>query len=202
MYPYIKRIFDFISALTLLILISPLFLVLMLMVRVKIGSPIFFTQERTGKGIKNFKLVKFRTMTNATDKDGKLLPDHDRLLKFGKFLRSSSLDELPEIINIITGDMSVIGPRPLPPEYNDYFRENEKSRFKVKSGLITPDCIDVNPIVTWDKQLSYEACYGEHLTFKKDLKIFFAVFRILFQRQHEEYGAYERPSLSNERKLK
>lgn len=202
MYPYIKRIFDFTSALALLIVISPLFLVLMLLVRIKIGSPVFFTQERTGKDMKNFKLIKFRTMTNDTDKDGRLLPDHDRLLKLGKFLRSSSLDELPELLNIIKGDMSVIGPRPLPPVYNGYYRENEKSRFNVRGGLITPDCIDQDPIITWDKQLDYEATYGSDLTFNKDLKIFFAVFRILFQRQHQEYGAFERASLSEERELK
>lgn len=202
MYPYIKRFFDFMSALALLILISPLFLVLMIMVRIKIGSPIFFTQERTGKDMKNFKLIKFRTMTNARDKEGKLLPDHERLLRFGKFLRSSSLDELPELINIIKGDMSVIGPRPLPPVYNDYYREDEKSRFKVRGGLITPDCIDDDPVITWDKQFAYEAAYGNQLSFDKDLKIFFAVFRILFQRQHQDYGSYERETLIEERSSK
>lgn len=167
MYLVFKRCFDIISSLLLLIVISPLFLVLALLVRLKMGSPIMFHQVRTGKGMKQFGMTKFRTMTNDTDKEGNLLPDEQRQTKFGKWLRSSSLDELPELLNIIKGDMSVIGPRPLPPIYDDYYTEEEKKRFKVRGGLITPDSIDPNPVISWDKQLAYEADYGENVSLKK-----------------------------------
>lgn len=199
MYLVFKRCFDFISSLLLLIVISPLFLLLALLVRLKMGSPIFFHQVRTGKGMKQFGMTKFRTMTNDTDEDGNLLPDEQRQTKFGKWLRSSSLDELPELLNIIKGDMSVIGPRPLPPIYDNYYTEKEKMRFKVCGGLITPDSVDPNPVISWDKQLAYEADYGENVSLMKDLKIFIGVFRILFRRTETDYGEYVREALNVER---
>lgn len=200
MYKIIKRAFDFISALLLFIVISPFFCVLAIIVRIKMGSPIFFHQVRTGKGMKQFGMTKFRTMTNATDSDGNLLPDEERLIKFGKWLRSSSMDELPELLNIIKGEMSVIGPRPLPPLYDDYYTEEEKKRFLVRGGLITPDSVDPQPVISWDKQLAYEADYGENLSFKKDLSIFIGVFRILFRRTTTDYGEFVREPLNVERK--
>lgn len=200
MYKIIKRAFDFISALLLFIVISPFFCVLAIIVRIKMGSPIFFHQVRTGKGMKQFGMTKFRTMTNATDSDGNLLPDEERLTKFGKWLRSSSMDELPELLNIIKGEMSVIGPRPLPPLYDDYYTEEEKKRFLVRGGLITPDSVDPQPVISWDKQLAYEADYGENLSFKKDLSIFIGVFRILFRRTTTDYGEFVREPLNVERK--
>lgn len=199
MYLAFKRTFDFISSLLLLIVISPLFLLLVLLVRLKMGSPILFHQVRTGKGMKQFEMTKFRTMTNDTDEDGNLLPDEQRQTKFGKWLRSSSLDELPELLNIIKGEMSVIGPRPLPPIYDDYYTEEEKKRFKVRGGLITPDSIDPNPVISWDKQLAYEADYGENVSLIKDLKIFVGVFRILLRRTETDYGEYVREPLNVER---
>lgn len=199
MYLALKRCFDFISSLLLLILISPLFLILALLVRIKMGSPIMFHQIRTGKRMKQFGMTKFRTMTNETDEEGNLLPDEQRQTKFGKWLRSSSLDELPELLNIIKGDMSVIGPRPLPPAYDDYYTQEEKKRFRVRGGLITPDSIDPDPIITWDKQLAYEADYGENVSLMKDLKIFIGVFRILFRRTKTDYGEYVREALNVER---
>ena len=199
MYLAFKRTFDFISSLLLLIVISPLFLLLVLLVRLKMGSPILFHQVRTGKGMKQFGMTKFRTMTNDTDEDGNLLPDEQRQTKFGKWLRSSSLDELPELLNIIKGEMSVIGPRPLPPIYDDYYTEEEKKRFKVRGGLITPDSIDPNPVISWDKQLAYEADYGENVSLIKDLKIFVGVFRILLRRTETDYGEYVREPLNVER---
>ena len=200
MYKIIKRAFDFISALLLFIVISPFFCVLAIIVRIKMGSPIFFHQVRTGKGMKQFGMTKFRTMTNATDSDGNLLPDEERLTKFGKWLRSSSMDELPELLNIIKGEMSVIGPRPLPPLYDDYYTEEEKKRFLVRGGLITPDSVDPQPVISWDKQLAYEANYGENLSFKKDMSIFIGVFRILFRRTTTDYGEFVREPLNVERK--
>lgn len=195
-----KRMFDFVSALLLLIAISPVFFLLVLMVRVKLGSPVFFTQERTGKDMKKFKLIKFRTMTNEKDKNGKLLPDEMRQTKFGGFLRSSSLDELPELLCIIKGDMSVIGPRPLPPIYDDYYTDKELKRFCVKGGLIPPDSIDDNAVISWDEQFEYEANYSENLSLINDMKIFFNVFKIIFQRKETDYGNFVRKPLYEERK--
>lgn len=199
MFKYFKRAFDLFSSLALFIVISPVLLILAIIVRVKLGCPILFRQVRTGKGMKNFCILKFRTMTNARDKDGNLLPDAERFTEFGRWLRSSSLDELPELINIINGDMSVIGPRPLPPSYNDYYKPEEMARFKVRGGLITPDSVDSNPVISWDKQFEYEADYGEHLSIIKDIKILIGVFRILFKRTKEDYGEYVREPLNVER---
>ena len=199
MYRIVKRCFDFVSALTLFIVISPLFVILVLLVRVKLGSPVFFKQARTGKGMKHFNLIKFRTMTDERDADGKLLPDQERQTKFGKFLRSSSLDELPELIHIIKGDMSVIGPRPLPVKYDPCYREDELKRFDVRGGLITPDSVDESPIISWDKQLRYEADYAQNLCLSLDMKIFISVFRILIKRPVSDYGSYVRGELNVER---
>ena len=148
-YKVFKRCFDFTSALLLLIVISPLFLVLMICVRFSMGSPIFFHQERSGKDEKPFGLMKFRTMTDARDAEGNLLPDHERLTKFGRFLRNSSLDELPELLNIIKGDMAVIGPRPLYMKYNPYYTEYERKRNKVRGGLIPPESLYYDSFLTW-----------------------------------------------------
>lgn len=195
----VKRCFDFLSSLLLLIVISPLFIILAILVRINLGSPVFFHQVRTGKRMKPFGMTKFRTMTNDTDKDGNFLPDEQRFTKFGKWLRSSSLDELPELFNIIKGDMSVIGPRPLPPAYDDYYTVEEKNRFLVRGGLVTPDSIDPSPVISWDKQLAYEADYGKNVSLAKDLKIFIGVFRILLRRTETSYGEYVREPLNVER---
>ena len=200
MYKIFKRCFDFTSALLLFIVISPLFLVLMICARISIGSPIFFHQERAGKKQKPFNLIKFRTMTNAKDKNGNLLPDDQRLTKFGRFLRNSSLDELPELLNIIKGDMAVIGPRPLYPRYNDYFTEYELNRFKVRGGLIPPESLYYDSFLTWDKQLKYEADYAENLSLALDVKILVSVFKTMLRRNEEDYGAYSRDALDVERK--
>ena len=198
-YKFSKRAFDLISSSALFIVISPVFLILSILVRINLGSPILFRQTRTGKGMKDFSIMKFRTMTNAKDKEGNLLPDEERFTKFGRWLRSSSMDELPELINIINGDMSVIGPRPLPPTYNEFFKPEEIARFNVRGGLVTPDSVDPNPIISWDKQFEYEAEYGRNLSFNKDLKIFIGVFRILFKRTKTDYGEFVRQPLNVER---
>lgn len=198
-YKVFKRCFDFTSALLLFIVISPLFLVLMICARFSIGCPIFFFQERSGKDEKPFKLIKFRTMTDVRDAEGNLLPDCERLTKFGRFLRNSSLDELPELINIIKGDMAVIGPRPLYLRYNPYYSEYERKRNTIRGGLIPPESLYHDSFLTWDKQLKYEADYAENLSFALDVKILISVFKTMLRRNTEEYGDYERPSLDIER---
>lgn len=199
MYNYFKRCFDFIASLCLFVVISPFFLILSVLVWLKLGSPIFFKQERSGLNGKTFHIMKFRTMTNAKDKDGNLLPDEERFVPFGKWLRSSSLDELPELLNIIKGDMAVIGPRPLPPIYNDFYTDYEKNRFKVRGGLIPPESMYFDSFVTWDKQLKYEADYANNLSFMLDLKLLFSVFKTIFKRTETGYGEYVREALSIER---
>ena len=198
-FRFFKRLFDIISASLLLLIISPLFILLIILVKFNIGSPVFFTQERTGMHQKRFKLIKFRTMTNEKDENGNLLPDENRQTKFGGLLRSSSLDELPELFCIIKGDMSVIGPRPLPPIYDAYYTKEELKRFEVRGGLIPPDSIDSSAVISWDKQFEYEANYAKNLSFKNDLNIFLNVFRIIFQRNKADYGDFIREPLNKER---
>lgn len=199
MYRIFKRVFDFTSALLLFIVISPLFFVLCVLVRCKLGGPIFFRQARTGMGGKTFYIRKFRTMTDDRDAEGNFLPDDQRLVGFGKWLRSSSLDELPELFSIINGDMAVIGPRPLYPEYNDYYTEYEKNRFKVRGGLVPPESMYFDNYVTWDKQLKYEADYANNLSFRLDVKILISVFKLIFLRAKTDYGEYVRKPLNVER---
>lgn len=200
MFKLFKRLFDIVSATMLLIVISPLLLVLMVLVRLKHGSPIFFRQVRSGMNQQPFELIKFRTMSNATDEKGEFLPDHLRVTKMGVFLRSSSLDELPELLNIIKGDMSVIGPRPLPCKYDPFYKPSEMARFKVRGGLISPDVVTQVPVVSWDEQLACEADYGNNLSLKRDWKIFFSVFKTLFKRADSNFGKFERIPLDEERK--
>lgn len=200
MFCIFKRLFDIISAFIVLIIISPLLLVIAAAVKYSIGSPVLFIQERSGMGKKSFLIKKFRTMTNETDSNGDLLPDEKRQTKIGKFLRSSSLDELPELFSIVKGDMSVIGPRPLPPLYNDYYTDREKKRFDVRSGLLPPDSVAMSATITWDKQLEYEADYAENLSLINDLRIFGAAVKLVFIRKKINYGGYVRKPLNEERK--
>ena len=199
MYKLFKRVLDFISALRLLVLISPLFLVLMALVCVKLAAPIFFKQERVTKDLHRFYIMKFRTRTDARDAEGRPLPDEQRMTPFGSFLRSTSLDELPELLNIIKGDMSVIGPRPLPPVYDAFYTDSEKTGFRVRGSLILPDSVADSAIVSWDTQLKYEAAYGQDPTFKKDAVIFINAFKILFFRQNTDCGEFVREPLNVER---
>lgn len=198
-YRFIKRTFDFISALLLFIVISPLFLILMVCAYYSIGRPIFFRQERSGLNSKPFYLIKFRTMTDDRDEQGNLLPDYARQTKFGRFLRNTSLDELPELLNIIKGDMAVIGPRPLYTRYNQYYTEYESKRNNVRGGLIPPESLYHDSFLTWDKQLKYEADYAENLSCSLDLKILLSVFKTIILRKKTEYGEYERQPLDVER---
>lgn len=199
MYPILKRIFDFLSALLLLLLLLPLFLGLLLLVRLLLGAPVFFRQRRTGRYGRPFSILKFRTMTDRRGEDGRLLPDEDRVTPFGQFLRSTSLDEIPELLNILAGDMSVIGPRSLPLSYDAYYRNGERARFAVRGGLIPPDTLIQEPYVSWDVQLACEADYAAHLSFSRDFRIFLSVFKLLVKRDRSDYGGYVRKPLSEER---
>lgn len=197
---YMKRILDIFTAGVLFLCILPIFVVLMLLTRICNGRGVFFKQKRSGLNKTAFYMLKFRSMTEEKDSNGILLPDEKRLTKWGEILRSTSLDELPELINIIKGDMSVIGPRPLPTEYNDFYRPEELKRFEVRGGLIPPGgSLAMNAIVTWDKQFEYESWYAENVSFMLDIKILFRAFKILFQRNSMNYGEYVRQPLSEER---
>lgn len=168
---YIKRFFDFILSLIALIILSPVFLVIAILVRIKLGSPIIFKQQRPGKNEKIFTLYKFRTMTDKKDENGNLLPDSERLTKFGKVLRSTSLDELPELINIIKGDMSIVGPRPLLVKYLPYYTEEERHRHDVRPGLTGLAQIHGRNTTNWTDRFRYDVEYTHNITFLGDIRI-------------------------------
>lgn len=180
---YVKRCLDFLLSLCGIIVISPVLLVLCILVRVKLGSPVLFRQERPGRDEKIFTLCKFRTMTDARDEDGELLPDAVRLTKFGKFLRSTSLDELPELINILKGDMSLIGPRPLLVKYLPLYNETQKHRHDVRPGLTGLAQINGRNAITWEQKFEYDVEYVNNLSFALDLRIFFGTVRSVLRRE-------------------
>lgn len=167
----IKRCLDFLLSLCGIIVLSPVLVILAVLVRVKLGSPVLFKQERPGKDEKIFTLCKFRTMTDARNEKGALLPDTVRLTKFGKFLRATSLDELPELFNILKGDMSVIGPRPLLVSYLPYYTERERLRHSVRPGLTGLAQVSGRNFLDWDRRFQKDVEYVEHLTFGMDMKV-------------------------------
>ena len=181
---FFKRLLDIIISGVALILLSPLILLLILLVRCKLGSPVFFKQERPGLNEKIFTLKKFRTMTDKRDEMGQLLPDSLRLTKFGKFLRSSSLDELPELWNIFVGDMSLIGPRPLLVSYLPYYTERERLRHSVRPGLTGLAQVSGRNFLQWDKRLEKDVEYVEHITFLKDLRILALTVKVALKPEH------------------
>ena len=170
---FIKRFLDFILSLMALIILSPILLIIYILVRIKLGKPAIFKQERPGKNEKIFTLYKFRTMTDEKDKDGNLLPDEKRLTKFGKILRSTSLDELPELVNILKGDMSIVGPRPLLVRYLPYYTEEERHRHDVRPGLTGLAQIHGRNTTNWTDRFKYDVEYTHNITFLGDLKILF-----------------------------
>lgn len=189
MYSYIKRIFDFTAALLGLIILSPLLIVLCVLVKLKLGSPILFTQERPGKidpktgEEKIFKLYKFRTMTDERDQNGELLPDGVRLTKFGQFLRSTSLDELPEFINIIKGDMSFIGPRPLLVKYLPLYSEHQRKRHLVRPGLSGLAQVSGRNALNWQDRLNLDVEYVHNISLALDIKVFFMTISAVLKRE-------------------
>ena len=168
---YIKRPQDFVLALVALIMLCPLLVVVWVLVRIKLGSPVLFCQERPGLGEKIFKLYKFRSMTDERGEDGELLPDEVRLTSFGKLLRSTSLDELPELFNIIKGDMSIVGPRPLLVQYLPYYDKKQKLRHSVRPGLTGLAQTHGRNAINWDEKLDWDVRYTEKITFLSDWKI-------------------------------
>lgn len=180
---YFKRPLDLLCALIAVIVFCWLYAIVAVLVRVKLGSPVLFSQDRPGKDEKVFKLYKFRTMTDARDENGNLLPDEMRLTKFGKLLRATSLDELPEAFNIIKGDMSVIGPRPLLISYLSWYSEKEKHRHDVRPGLSGLAQVNGRNFVDWDHRLAFDIQYVEKITFLGDIKIIFQTVEKFVKKQ-------------------
>ena len=171
---YVKRLLDIVLSGCALIVLSPLLLVTAILVRVKLGSPVIFCQERPGKDEKIFRLHKFRSMSDARDETGALLPDKERLTGFGKKLRSLSIDELPELWDIFRGKMSIVGPRPLLVEYLPYYTENERHRHDVRPGLTGLAQINGRNTLTWEQKFAYDLEYVQHISFCEDIKILFS----------------------------
>lgn len=181
----IKRLLDIFISLFGMLILSPVYLVVAVLVRVKLGSPVIFHQKRPGYHEKIFTLCKFRTMTDARDENGELLPDSERLTKFGLFLRKTSLDELPELWNIFKGDMSLIGPRPLLVSYLPWYTEREKLRHTVRPGLTGLAQVSGRNYIEWDKRLEKDVEYVEHLSFAMDVKVLWMTVKVVFGKSDE-----------------
>ena len=179
------RMLDILLSLTGILLLSPLLAVLAVLVRCKLGSPILFKQERPGKNEKIFTLYKFRTMTDKRDGEGNLLPDPMRLTKFGRLLRAASLDELPELFNILKGDMSIIGPRPLLVSYLPYYTEEEKLRHTVRPGLTGLAQVSGRNYIDWDRRIGKDVEYVRNLSFRMDMKVLWLTVKTVFGHSEE-----------------
>lgn len=180
---YIKRPQDFLCALAAIIVLSPIMLITALLVKKKLGSPVIFSQDRPGLEGKIFKLYKFRSMTDARDENGDLLPDEVRLTSFGKKLRSTSLDELPELFNMLKGDMSVVGPRPLLVRYLDRYNEHQARRHEVRPGFTGYAQVHGRNAISWEDKFNYDVEYVDHITFLGDWKIIFQTVRAVLKRE-------------------
>ena len=168
---FLKRFFDILLSGLALLVLSPILLIVAILVRIKLGSPIIFKQKRPGLLGEVFELYKFRSMTDARDKNGNLLSDENRSTKFGSFLRSTSLDELPELVNILKGDMAIVGPRPLLPEYLPFYNHTEMHRHDVRPGLTGLAQINGRSYLTWEQIFQYDLEYVNHVSFANDVKI-------------------------------
>lgn len=180
---FLKRPMDFILALLALIILSPVFLVVSILVRFKLGSPVIFKQQRPGLNERIFTMYKFRTMTDERDEAGNLLPDDIRLTKFGKFLRSTSLDELPELWNILVGDMSIVGPRPLLVQYLPLYSEKQKKRHEVRPGLTGLAQVNGRNAISWEEKFEYDVDYVEKIKLLLDIKIIYQTLLKVFVRE-------------------
>ena len=178
----VKRALDFIIALAFIVLFWWMYAILAILVKIKLGTPVLFTQERPGKGENIFKMYKFRTMTDECDANGELLPDEVRLTKFGRALRSTSLDELPEVFNILKGDMSLIGPRPLLVQYLPLYNEEQRHRHDVRPGMTGWAQVNGRNALSWEQKFAYDVEYARNCTFTMDLKVFLTTFKVIFSR--------------------
>ncbi len=178
-----KRLLDILLSGTALLVLSPLLLVTAILVRVKLGSPVIFCQERPGKNEKIFKLHKFRSMTDARDENGDLLPDRERLTAFGKALRATSIDELPELFDIFRGKMSIVGPRPLLVKYLPLYNEEQHHRHDVRPGLTGWAQVHGRNLTSWKERFQYDVEYVQHISFALDVKIVFMTVRCVFARE-------------------
>ncbi len=177
-----KRVFDFILSLSAIIVLSPILIVLMIVGAVAMGGNPFFTQERPGKRERIFKLIKFRTMNNKKDKRGNLLPDEKRLTRYGKWLRSTSLDELPELFNILRGDMAIVGPRPLLVKYLPRYNKEQHKRHRVRPGLTGLAQVNGRNAISWEDKFRYDVKYVNNVTFKGDLDIIMKTVKAVLHR--------------------
>ena len=180
---YIKRLLDFILSLFAIIILSPVLLIVALLVRIKLGAPVIFKQKRPGLNEKIFTLYKFRTMTDAKDEQGNLLPDEIRLTKFGKLLRSTSLDELPELFNILKGDMAIVGPRPLLVRYLPLYNEHQKHRHDVRPGFTGYAQCNGRNAISWEEKFDLDVYYTKNLTLFMDIKIIIKTIKVVLFRE-------------------
>lgn len=179
---FVKRCLDFLLSLAALIILSPVLLLVAILVRCKLGSPILFKQERPGLHEKIFCMYKFRTMTDAKDADGNLLPDEVRLMKFGKLLRSTSLDELPELFNILKGDMAIVGPRPLLVQYLPRYNERQRRRHDVRPGFTGLAQVNGRNSISWPEKFEWDVRYVENVSFLMDLRIIAKTVKVVLKR--------------------
>lgn len=191
---FFKRVIDFLIALVVLVCISPILAVITIWLTIaNKGAGAFFLQERPGLHGKIFKIIKYKTMTDERDAKGNLLPDKDRLTKVGKFVRKTSIDELPQLINVLKGDMALIGPRPLLPEYLPYYTERERLRHTVRPGISGWAQVNGRNHVLWEERFEYDAYYAEHISFAMDIRIIIMTFKKVMQRKDIEAS----PNLMN-----
>lgn len=203
---YFKRLFDVIFSVIAIIFLIPIYIIIGILVKINLGSPIIFKQTRVGKDEKTFNIYKFRSMTNEKNKNGELLSNEERLNKFGIILRSTSLDEIPELFNILKGEMSIVGPRPLLVKYLDYYNERERKRHSVYPGLTGLAQINGRNAIGWEERFKYDIEYSENVTFINDLKILFLTIKKVFFRENitmpkgrefDDFDVYRKAQIKN-----
>ena len=200
---YFKRVLDVFCGLAALLVFWWLYIIIAVLVRIKLGSPVLFKQERPGKNEEIFKLYKFRTMTDTRDENGNLLPDEVRLTKFGRALRATSLDELPEVFNILKGEMSLVGPRPLTIQYLPYYSEEERHRHDVRPGLSGLAQVNGRNFIDWDHRLAFDVQYVKKITFIGDLRIILQTALKIVKREDIAVDTNKvEPNFAEERRLK